>query len=159
MVYWLYGLAPLSHLYTLARISCWPPEDCSICDPKHVGVNFTWTFNVFLINIELWVHELVIIETLRIKSISSYVWITESVQSVYEHYTGHSNTPAHLKPPYITCPCARKGQIVYSSGRYEQANVESTWNRELHTVFQKIRTVRVIYPQNPKRFVFSRLKL
>ena len=27
------------------------------------GVNFTWTFNVFLINIELWVHELVIIET------------------------------------------------------------------------------------------------
>ena len=28
-----------------------------------VGVNFTWTFNVFLINIELWVHELVIIET------------------------------------------------------------------------------------------------
>ena len=48
---------------TLARISCWPPEDFSICDPKHVGVNFTWTFNVFLINIELWVHELVIIET------------------------------------------------------------------------------------------------
>jgi len=61
--YWLYGLAPLNHLYTLARISCWPPEDGSICDPKHVGVNFTWTFNVFLINIELWVHELVIIET------------------------------------------------------------------------------------------------
>ena len=60
--YWLYRLAPLNHLYTLARISCWPPEDGSICDPKHVGVNFTWTFNVFLINIELWVHELVIIE-------------------------------------------------------------------------------------------------
>ena len=38
-------------------------EDGSICDPKHVGVNFTWTFNVFLKNIELWVHELVIIET------------------------------------------------------------------------------------------------
>jgi len=52
----------LNHLYTLARISCWPPEDGSICDPKHVGVNFT-RVNVFLINIELWVHELVIIET------------------------------------------------------------------------------------------------
>ena len=61
--YWLYGLVPLNHLYTLARISCWPPEDGSFCDPKHVGVNFTWTFNVFLINIELWVHELVIIES------------------------------------------------------------------------------------------------
>jgi hypothetical protein len=61
--YWLYGLAPLNHLYTLARISFWPPEDGSICDPKHVGVNFTLTFNVFLINIKLWVHELVIIET------------------------------------------------------------------------------------------------
>ena len=59
--YWLYGLAPLYHWYTLARISCWPPEDGSICDPKHVGVNFTWTFNVFLINIKLWAHELVII--------------------------------------------------------------------------------------------------
>ena len=59
--YWLYGLAPLNLLYTLARISCWPPEDDSICDPKYVGVNFTWTFNVFLINIKLWVHELVII--------------------------------------------------------------------------------------------------
>jgi len=51
----------LNHLYTLARISRWPPEDGSICDPKHVGVNFTWALNVFLINIELWVHELVII--------------------------------------------------------------------------------------------------
>ena len=61
--YWLYGLAPLNHLYTLARINCWPPEDGSICDPKHVGVNFTWTFNVFLINIKLWAYELVIIET------------------------------------------------------------------------------------------------
>ena len=48
---------------TLARISCWPPEDGSICDTKHVGVNFTRTFSVFLVNIELWVHELVIIET------------------------------------------------------------------------------------------------
>ena len=47
----------------LIRISCWHPEDGSICDPKHVGVNFTWTFNVFLINIELWVHELFIIES------------------------------------------------------------------------------------------------
>ena len=61
--YWLYGLAPLNHLYTVARISCWPPEDGPICDPKHVGVCFTWAFNVSLINIELWVHELVIIET------------------------------------------------------------------------------------------------
>ena len=62
---WFNGasLAPLNHLYTLARISCWPPEDGSICDPKHVGVNCTWTFNVFLINTELWVHELVIIDT------------------------------------------------------------------------------------------------
>jgi len=50
-------------MYTLARIRCWLPEDGSICDPKHVGVNFTWAFNVFLLNIILWVHELVIIET------------------------------------------------------------------------------------------------
>jgi hypothetical protein len=61
--YWLYGLAPLNHMYTLARIRCWPPEDGSICDPNHVGVNFTWTFNVFLIYTVLWVHELVIIDT------------------------------------------------------------------------------------------------
>ena len=61
--YWLYGLAPWNHLYTLPSISSWPPEDGCICDPKHFGVNFTWTFNVFVINIELWVHELVIIET------------------------------------------------------------------------------------------------
>ena len=60
--YWLYGLAPMNRLYTLASISCWPPEDGSICDPKHVGINFTRAFNVFLINMELWVHELVIIE-------------------------------------------------------------------------------------------------
>ena len=58
----------MNHLYTLARISCWPPEDGSICDPKQVGANFTWTFNVFLINIELWVHELVIIETGHVDS-------------------------------------------------------------------------------------------
>jgi hypothetical protein len=56
-------IVPLNHLYTLARINCWPREDGSICDPKYVGVNFTWTFNVFLINIELLVRELVIIET------------------------------------------------------------------------------------------------
>ena len=73
--YWLYGLAPLNHLYTLARISCWPPEDGSIFDPKHVGVNFTWTFNVFWINTELWVHELVIIETGHIDArIKHEVW-------------------------------------------------------------------------------------
>ena len=60
--YWLYGLAPLNHLYTLARISCWPPEDGSIFVANHVGVNFTWAFNVFLIKIVLWVHELVITE-------------------------------------------------------------------------------------------------
>ena len=74
--YWLYGLAPLNHLYTVARVSCWPPEDGSICDPKHVGVNFTRTFNVFLINIELWVHELVIIETGHINARFKHeVWI------------------------------------------------------------------------------------
>ena len=49
-------------MYTLARIRCWPPEDGSLCVPKHVGVNFAWAFNLFLINIVLWVHELVIIE-------------------------------------------------------------------------------------------------
>ena len=76
--HWLYGLAPLNHLYTLARISCWPPEDGSNCDPKHVVVNFTWTFNVFLINIELWVHELVIIETNN--------WGSHSQENILSHF-------------------------------------------------------------------------
>ena len=104
--YWLFGLAPLNHLYTLARISCWPPEDGSICDPKHVGVNFTWTFNVFLINIELWVHELVIIETIdklcskiRFYTRISFAWRwikTEALftQSRVDHYLRSSVLPS-----------------------------------------------------------------
>jgi hypothetical protein len=95
--YWLrvYGLAPLNHLYTLARISCWPPEDGSICDLKHVGINFTWTFNVFLINIELWVHEMVIIETDLFEfkwvvnhacSDTNYTLLTISLYTVTDQY-------------------------------------------------------------------------
>ena len=65
------------------------------------------------------------------------MWVTERVKSVYEQNTGYSNMAAHLKPPYRNLTVGQEGQIVYSSGRYEQANVDSTWNRELHTVFQK----------------------
>ena len=75
-------LVPLNHLYTLARINCWPREDGSICDPKYVGVNFTWTFNVFLINIKPWVHELVIIGLVIFNHIrlgQQLVWVSKLV--------------------------------------------------------------------------------
>ena len=56
---WFNGASP----YSQCCGGIWPPVDGSMCVPKHVVVNFTWAFNVFLINIVLWVHELVIIET------------------------------------------------------------------------------------------------
>jgi hypothetical protein len=60
---WRHKKAYVCVLLAVRKETPSPSEDGSICDPKYIGVNFTWTFNVFLINTELWVYELVIIET------------------------------------------------------------------------------------------------
>ena len=61
------------------------PEDGSLCVLKHVGVNFTWTFNVFLINIVLWVRKLVIIENGHIDAWFKHVvlqWVSTYVNEL-----------------------------------------------------------------------------
>ena len=45
--------------------------------------------------------------------------------------------PAHMKLPYKDMSVYQEGQIMHSSGRYEQVNVDITWQRELHTVLQQ----------------------
>ena len=46
---------------TLARIWWWPPEDGSLCDPKHVGVKEFYIILMCFFN--KYVHELVTIDT------------------------------------------------------------------------------------------------
>ena len=89
---------------------------------------------------------------LRIKSISSYVWVTATVKSLHEHNTVYSNMPAHLKHfrasgrsncvfewPTLTDQCRQYVKSWIADG--------------IPTRF--VRYGLFVYPQNPKRFVLT----
>ena len=147
--YWLYGLTPLNHSYTLARISCWPPEDGSICDPKHVGVNFTWTFSVFLINIELWVHELVIIETGHIDARSKHeVYNSSSMYTSKWSCVAKGNESANVHNCRPTCLCA-----VLCLIRTKTASCLTTHTRLLQVTMEFPQYVEPITRHNQSYFI------